>query len=158
MPKANKHPGHLNHTDFLTVVKNTPLVAIDLIVYNPDGEILIGYRKNRPAQNTWFVPGGKIFKDERIAEAIERISLAEIGLSLNLKDCHFKGVYEHLYADNFAGEPGISTHYIVLAYESHLTSTPPPLPVEQHSDFRWVSPTEILAEPGIHPNTKAYFS
>ena len=49
---------HLSREEFLKVVENTPLVSIDLIVQDPQGRILVGYRKNRPAQNTWFVPGG----------------------------------------------------------------------------------------------------
>lgn len=148
---------HLNREEFLKVVEHTPLVSIDLIVYNPKGKVLVGLRKNRPAQYTWFVPGGKIMKDERISDAIRRISKAELGVEISSSHARFKGVYEHLYPDNFAEAPGISTHYIVLAYEIHLLlplSAPPP---EQHSDYRWLTPLEILANPAIHENTKAYF-
>jgi colanic acid biosynthesis protein WcaH len=151
-------PKHLNRKDFLKVVENTPLVSIDLIVYDPAGNVLVGLRRNRPAQNTWFVPGGKILKEERIADAIRRISKAELGVEIPFEHFQFKGVYEHLYPDNFAESPGISTHYIVLAYETHLTSllcSPPP---DQHSEYRWMTPREILAHPDVHENTKTYFN
>jgi colanic acid biosynthesis protein WcaH len=148
---------HLNHEEFLKVVENTPLVSIDLIVHDPNGKVLLGYRKNRPARNTWFVPGGVIRKDERIVTAIQRIAKIELGLEISSAQTHFKGVYEHLYPDNFAEVRGISTHYIVLAYEFQLTSplvSPPP---EQHSEYRWLTPQEILDNPTVHKNTKAYF-
>ena len=61
----------LNHDDFVEVVKKTPLVSIDLIVENDRNEVLLGFRKNEPAKNYWFVPGGRILKNERIAEAFE---------------------------------------------------------------------------------------
>ena len=148
---------HLNREEFLKVVEHTPLVSIDLIVYNLDGKVLVGLRKNRPAQNTWFVPGGKFLKNERIADAMCRISKVELGVEISALQAHFKGVYEHLYPDNFADAPGISTHYIVLAYEIHMTSTIIEPPPEQHSEYCWLTPQEILDNPAIHENTKAYF-
>lgn len=142
---------------FLKIVELTPLVSIDLIAHSPKGEILLGFRRNRPAQNYWFVPGGKILKDERIANAITRIAQAEMGIHLTARDARFKGVYEHLYADNFAGEEGISTHYIVLAHEFNLLGGVQINGDDQHSDLRWWSIPELLAAPDVHENTKAYF-
>ncbi len=43
----------------LEVIKNAPLVSIDIIVKNKDGKILLGFRNNEPAKNTWFIPGGR---------------------------------------------------------------------------------------------------
>ena len=49
---------------YIEVVKNTPLVSIDLIIEDTEGNILLGYRLNSPAKHTWFVPGGVIRKNE----------------------------------------------------------------------------------------------
>ena len=59
----------LSNADFLTVVRLTPLVAIDLIVTDGNRRILLGHRRNRPAQGTWFVPGGRITKNETLDAA-----------------------------------------------------------------------------------------
>ena len=147
----------LDPKTFLDVVKNTPLVSVDLIVYRPNGDVLLGYRKNKPAQNTWFVPGGKIVKDERISEALQRIARAELGLEPTPIQARFKGVYEHLYPDNFSGKPGISTHYVVLAYEIHLLKESAIKGDEQHTQIKWWSISDLLAAPDVHSNTKAYF-
>jgi len=48
--------------DFATVVGAAPLVAIDLLVRAPSGEFLVGRRKNPPAKDYWFAPGGRIRK------------------------------------------------------------------------------------------------
>ena len=56
----------LGDKEFREIIKNAPLVSIDLIVKNREGKILLGLRINKPAQNTWFVPGGRIRKDETL--------------------------------------------------------------------------------------------
>ncbi len=43
-------------SDFRNVVKNTPLVSIDLVIADPSEAILMGWRENEPAKGTWFVP------------------------------------------------------------------------------------------------------
>ena len=50
--------GFLASKTFQTIIGATPLVSIDLIVKKAKGEVLLGYRTNRPAQGDWFVPGG----------------------------------------------------------------------------------------------------
>ena len=55
----------LSESTFQTIIGATPLVSIDLIVKNAKGEVLLGYRTNRPAQGYWFVPGGRVQKKSR---------------------------------------------------------------------------------------------
>ncbi len=50
---------HLDDEKFLEIIDLSPLVSIDLIVYNDKNEVLLGKRANRPAKDYWFVPGGK---------------------------------------------------------------------------------------------------
>ncbi len=147
----------LDPKTFLTIVKLAPLASVDLIVYHPDGNVLLGYRQNKPAQNTWFVPGGKILKDERISAALQRVAKTELGLEITPSQTRFKGVYEHLYPDNFSGEPGISTHYVVLAYEFQVANDEEMHGDNQHAQLKWWSISDLLAAPDVHPNTKAYF-
>ncbi|MDE1006096.1 GDP-mannose mannosyl hydrolase [Paraburkholderia agricolaris] len=148
----------LTEIDFLDVVRLTPLVAIDLIVRDAEARVLIGHRRNRPARDTWFVPGGRIHKDETLDAAFARIADAELGIArLARSTARFEGVFEHHYEDNFAAEPGVSTHYIVLAYALQLTSTVPVGRLDQHSEYLWLSPAALLARTDVHENTKAYF-
>ena len=94
----------LRHEDFATVVRSTPLISIDLIVENAHGEFLLGKRLNRPAQGYWFVPGGRVQKDEPLRAAFERLTDAELGLRLPLSVPGFSGVWRPLFAANFSGE------------------------------------------------------
>lgn len=142
---------------FLNIVASAPLVSIDLIVRNGEGAVLLGKRTNRPAKDYWFVPGGSIHKDERLASAFERISSTELGRPLKLKQARFLGVFEHLYDDNFLGADDVSTHYVVLAYGCDLDTADRIVLDGQHSEARWWRVDELLESGSVHANTKAYF-
>ena len=80
---------------FKTVVASTPLVSIDLIIRNSQEQVLLGLRNNRPTQGYWFVPGGRIQKDERLENAFRRLVSVELGVNAQgkfMKVCEFTGV------------------------------------------------------------------
>jgi len=150
-------PRFLDKDEFAQVVRNTPLVSLDLIVRNPDQRVLVGLRTNEPAKGKWFVPGGLVRKYERLADAFARIVKAEIGLDVSIDKAKFIGVYEHLYDNNVFGEEEFGTHYVVLAHQLHLDHYPAIVGDRQHSSFRWMTPTELISSPDVHQNTRAYF-
>ncbi len=153
---AKQKPIQLGSDEFAEVVRLSPLVSIDLIVHNSRGEILVGLRENEPAKGFWFVPGGRILKNERIHEAFERLAVNELGVKLNYKDAKFVGLFEHLYANNFADREGFGTHYIVLAHSINIDEATLDLPDDQHSDYKWLDPKSLCEDDGVHSYTKAY--
>ena len=80
---------------FKTIVDSTPLISIDLLIAN-NNKILLGKRKNNPARGYYFSIGGRIYKNETIEQAIERISMEELRIKMNGKS-EFIGVFEHFY-------------------------------------------------------------
>ena len=141
---------------FQLVVQSTPLVSLDFVVRGPDGKILLGQRNNRPAKGYWFVPGGRILKDEPVTLTFSR--LLDIELGLRPKDVTAKslGLYQHFYSDSFA-DKNASTHYVVLAYEIQLQYGNCGLPNEQHSSYKWFKTEELLQSNKVHQHTKWYF-
>lgn len=102
---------------FRQVISSTPLVSIDLIVMH-EQQVLLGKRLNRPAQGFWFVPGGRICKNELLEEAFQRLTLAELGVELDYSQARLLGAFDHFYSDSVFGELP-STHYVALGmYES----------------------------------------
>ena len=150
-------PRFLNRDEFAQVVRNTPLIAIDLIIRNPDQCVLVGLRTNKPAKGKWFVPGGVVRKYERLADAFARIVKTEVGLKASIDDAKFVGVYEHLYDCNVFGKEEFGTHYVVLAHELNLDHRPSIVSDQQHSSFRWMTLAELISSPDVHQNTRAYF-
>ena len=80
---------YLSISDFSHVIKSTPLVSIDLLVYNASREYLIGLRNNSPAKSFFFLPGGRIMKSESLDAAFQRITNDELGVKLFLKNAFF---------------------------------------------------------------------
>lgn len=146
----------LRHEDFATVVRSTPLISIDLIVENAEGQFLLGKRLNRPAQGDWFVPGGRVQKDETLHAAFERLTEAELGLRLPLSAAEFYGIWQHFYDDNFSGDD-FSTHYIVLGFRLRVSENALQLPDLQHDAYRWLAAAQILVNEDVHDNSRAYF-
>ena len=145
----------LDRDKFLAVVDATPLVSIDLIIRNERQEVYLGKRLNRPAQGFWFVPGGRIRKNERVAAALQRISLAELGFPLTA--AKLIGVFDHIYDDNFHGARGINTHYVVLGHEVTVPTHTVFQPDAQHGEMKWWTIDALLRSETVHANTKRYF-
>lgn len=146
----------LDEQVFKTVVASTPLVSIDLIVQHSNGQVLLGRRTNRPAKGYWFVPGGRIYKDETFDQAFRRLTKIELGQEYSMETSQFLGPYQHLYTDNFSGSD-FSTHYVVLGYKLGLDLEIHTLPAEQHNRYQWWNVSELLESEQVHSNTKAYF-
>ncbi len=156
--KPEPEPGQwLAAEDFDNVVRLTPLVAIDLVVRSPEGRILLGRRLNEPAKGSLFAPGGRISKNETLAAAFRRISLAELGVEKRIEASQFLGVYEHFYSTNSHELAGFGTHYVVLAYRLAAAPEDLRLPKDQHGEYAWLTEPELLRNPEVHQNTKAYF-
>jgi colanic acid biosynthesis protein WcaH len=147
----------LSQNDFAHTVRFSPLVSIDLIIRDFQGNVLLGLRANEPAKDTYFVPGGAIRKNERIREAFARILYCETGLTVSFGEATFIGVFEHFYETNRFGHPDYGTHYVVLAYEVPLKVKRAVTIDSQHIDFQWMSEDEINSAANIHPHTKAFF-
>lgn len=143
---------------FSTIVAHAPLVSIDLIVEDAQQRVLLGRRRNQPAKDYWFVPGGRIRKLETLDAAFLRLTHEELGIAARRKDAMLQGVYEHFYDSDFSGLPNRSTHYVVLAYRLKLGSTDLPLPPQQHSEYQWIDQDRVTHLASVHPYTLAYFT
>ncbi|ANI28369.1 GDP-mannose mannosyl hydrolase [Yersinia entomophaga] len=141
---------------FKTIVANTPLISIDLVVQDSQNRILLGKRLNRPAKNYWFVPGGRVRKDETLADAFTRLAKEELGLATSIQNAAFIGPFEHFYPDNFSEEE-FSTHYVVLGYKLVIETPLVQLPKDQHSQYCWRAVDDLLSADDVHLHTKLYF-
>ena len=146
----------LDKDTFSTVIENAPLISIDLVVKNSEDKILLGQRVNKPAKNSWFVPGGRIYKDESIEQAFQRITKDEIGKAYDISNAKFKGVYQHFYDDNVFND-NFSTHYIVLGFELVIKEELS-LGTIQHEKYIWFTKDELLNSPEVYSYVKDYFN
>jgi colanic acid biosynthesis protein WcaH len=147
----------LTPEDFAQVIRHAPLVSIDLIVRNQKGQVLLGKRRNAPAEGFWFVPGGRIYKGEKLVDALTRVIHEELGVNVESHSASFFGLFDHIFEDNVFDDPSFGTHYIVLAHQLELDELPASLPTEEHDKYQWLSTMQIENSTDVHPHTKAYF-
>lgn len=147
----------LDKETFTTVIKSTPLVSIDLVVKNKHGQALLGQRLNKPAKGFWFVPGGRILKDESMADAFKRLTLDELGQAFTIEQAELLGPFDHFYNDNVFGDE-FSTHYVAIAYVLTLDTELKKLPLNvQHNSYQWFELDSLLTDDTVHQHTKNYF-
>jgi len=150
---------HLPLQEFKALIKNGILLSIDLIIKNDNDEVLIGKRKNNPAKDFWFVPGGRVFKHESFREALDRICNAEVGRLINPDQFRKLGLYNHIYEGNFFDDPGFNTHYIAIGVELSLSNIRMNAAMDhQHDEHKFISIEALLNDAKVHDNTKYYFT
>ena len=137
---------------FKTIIDSAPLISIDILL-KKDGKVLLGKRVNKPAQGYFFSMGGRVNKNEAIANAMARIAKNELNIELKYIP-KFIGVFEHFYNDSIYDN--VSTHYVNLAYEYEVEEIPN-LPTKQHDEYKWFTIDELLQSEQVHKYTKDYF-
>lgn len=146
----------LNKSEFTEVIDRTPLVSIDLVVENERGEILFGLRQNRPAKNYWFVPGGRVLKNETLDAAFLRLTLNELGCELSRSQARLLDMYEHFYDDSVMGDKP-STHYVVAGYHLKVHQKSLALPLgDQHNEYKWCAKSTVKEDSTIHKHSSDY--
>lgn len=101
-------PKKLSYKDFLKSFNYAPRVAVELLIENKEGELLLIKREDKPYVGYLHVPGGFILKNERIEDCIYRVLKKETGISKNLK-YKFVGFFETIKKDR----RGHLLHYVV---------------------------------------------
>jgi len=148
---------YLDKQTFTTVIDSTPLISIDLVIENSQGQALLGLRNNKPAQGYWFVPGGRVLKNETLDDAFSRLCKDELGVEFTRQQAEFVGTFEHFY-DDCVFNDSISTHYIVLGYKLSLDLDIENLPQLQHNQYQWFDVGAIALSDKVHLHTKWYFN
>ncbi|WP_442960290.1 NUDIX domain-containing protein [Pseudomonas azotoformans] len=112
------------------------------------------------AYGFWFVPGGRIRKNESLDSAFRRITQDELGRPFERATARLLGVYEHFYEDSVFANAGFGpdTHYVVLSYCLELDDSTLQPPAEQHQQYRWWPQDELRFSSRVHENTRAYFT
>lgn len=146
----------LSKKNFTKLVELAPIISIDLVVMNEKQQILVGKRKNEPAKGTWFIPGGRVYKNEKLEKAFLRISESELGIRIEYNDAILVGLYDHFYNRSMYDE-SITTHYIsathcIVLEKNNLLN----LPKDQHQDYRWICLEAFESDISVHKLSKLF--
>lgn len=140
--------GRISANEWRTIVKNVPIVSVDLVVLD-DGGVVLGKRQNRPAKGEWFVPGGRVYKHERLEDAVHRIAREELGVKVEIVER--LGAYEHLYhdaeLDGVSGKHYLANGFVVKTDGGEVNRD------DQHTEMRVFEETPD----DLHEYVEAYF-
>lgn len=98
-----------------------PVVNVDLLVTNIQGEILLSWRDDPHCGKGWHVPGGCIRLNETFETRIQKTALAELGAKVWFNPAPI-GVYEIFSSEHRAGiaDQRERAHFITLAFHCRL--------------------------------------
>jgi ADP-ribose pyrophosphatase YjhB (NUDIX family) len=116
-----------------------PRVGVGMIVYNEQGQILMGKRLSKYGYGTWNNPGGKVeFNEDPMMAAIRE---TEEETNLWLTQVEFKGYFN----DVEVYEENIERHWVTLMFTG-LCKRPNDLQnlePTKHSEWRWFHLDEL---------------
>lgn len=140
-------PEHL-YTQFLSQL---PLFCVDAVVVH-QGKVLLVYRTNKPAKDLWWVPGGRVLKNETLEQAVLRKMKEELGVPVIIKKR--LGTYETMFPDAPFPEVSCGVHSVNVAFLITLVNEQDAIQLDtQSSDSQWVNNLDEKS----HPYLKALF-
>src|SRR3989344_3743239 len=134
--KSNPKHGIIGKKLYKDIVSTMPIPCVDLLLVHKKN-FLLGLRKNKPLQNRWCFPGGRILKGESLTRGVYRKIREELGLSKkSVESVNFLTVKDVFYSDSAFG---VGTHNINMIYKVKIKQFNELKPDGQHYELKWFS-------------------
>ncbi len=122
-----------------------PIPCVDLLVSDERGRILLVRRRNEPARDQWWFPGGRVHFGETREAAVHRKLKEECGLTPTVVE--EIGSFDLLFDALPDGGP---THAITTLFHVRVTA-PPAISLDgQSAEAQWRGPDEWI-QANVHP-------
>jgi colanic acid biosynthesis protein WcaH len=141
----------INDTDYKIILENIPICCVDIFIFHND-KILLIKRNIEPEKNKWWVPGGRIYKNETIENAIIRKAYEETGL--NVKINKIMGVYETMFNTGIYEDLKTGTHTINICSLVEIVNNNLIRLDDTSSDYKWIENIDNSYHPYIIKNLK----
>ncbi len=77
----NKKP--FSPKEFRAIYSKVPRLCVELVVKTPEG-IVLALRSLPTWKGKWHIPGGTVFYQEKVTDALQRVALEEINTPVNV--------------------------------------------------------------------------
>ncbi len=67
------------------ILEEMPIVCIDCAIVNDSGEYLLVKRNNHPLKGEYWLPGGRLMKNEPLYDAVKRKMNQELGIDVEIE-------------------------------------------------------------------------
>lgn len=133
---------------FLFVSQLVPMVNVDLLIKNQQGQTLLTWREDEFYGPGWHVPGGVIRFKEHAAMRIEKVAFAELGTSV------FADPEPLCIKEVMAANRDVRGHFVSLLYRCTLQGALDPARVyqtgqpQQNGHWQWHTgcPQDIIPQ------------
>ena len=67
------------------ILEHSVISAVDIVIYNKEGEVFLAKRTQEPCKGQWWIPGGRQVKGEMPKETAIRKAKEEIGIEIEIE-------------------------------------------------------------------------
>ncbi|MGI5170646.1 NUDIX domain-containing protein [Spirillospora sp. CA-253888] len=131
---------------YAQALDNLVQANVDVIVHTGDGRVLLGYRKDLPLRDMFWVFGGRMKVGETMADAGARALARELGLDADRERLHFANIYNVMWGTRSAPpeERGFQTLLTLMTYRCTGEEAESVTAADNtHQSVRWYSAAEI---------------
>jgi len=128
------------------IVESAPIVCVDMVLHK-DGKVLLINRKDEPEKGKWWVPGGRIKKNEKLEDAVKRKILEETGLKVFIKNQ--LSWAEYFNEKSCFDDVKTGTHSIVARFFVEPEGEQDVSLDKTSTDFKWIEKIEEELDPYV---------
>lgn len=140
-----KGVGQIEKQLYQDAVVNLPICCVDVFLYNPiQKTYLLVYRKDPPAKDTWWLPGGRLYKGESFFDCAKRKCQEEIGKEVEPIDT--LGLGATLFPDSMWKTQTHTVNTLVLAF---VKDQDMPKLDKTSTDYAWKAITSPPDDPYV---------
>lgn len=131
--------------DYKMILENMPVCCVDL-VFHLGNKVLLVLRKQEPVKGEFWLPGGRIFKNERLVDAVARKAKEEFGVDVIIE--RKIGVYEIMFNNGPFKDLKTGVHDIAVCFLVKPLNKDFKIKIDEtSSDYKWVAHIERSMHP-----------
>lgn len=115
------------------ILENMPIVCIDSVIVNIKGEYLLVKRNNHPLKGEYWLPGGRLMKNETLRKAVKRKMHQELGIDVEIERLlgFFETVFKKTSMDVAGGFHAVSFVFLLKPLQEKIVLD------HQSSSWKW---------------------
>ena len=129
------------------ILDSMPICCADIIIHY-NNKVLLVKRKNHASKGEWWIPGGRVLKNEKLKDAALRKIKQETGLS-NFELKEETTVHEYFSKDGIFPDLKTGTHNIGVIFIASIKDNQEIKLDNQGSEFKWIDKIEEDLSPEI---------
>lgn len=127
------------------IISNIPIACVDIAIMR-DSSVLLVKRLDEPAKGQWWLPGGRVYKGEMMAQTAKRKALEEVGLDCEVGPLIYTA--ETVFED---GPNGIPVHSINSCFLLKFIELSEKIHLDHHHSEVWWCNLRFAITQDFHP-------